>query len=169
MSERNISDIVTVDTAFLLNLCFFLCGALIALTKLTGLLISCSAEIYFNASVLILLIDCIIAASVFGFVLFPVSSILVGALTAFEALKLIGLFRDSWNGSLLLTVVLLVAVPLHLLLSTFGFNNSIRLAAMQRLVRKTDRNFNFTIYYLIIFTAAVLTAAVMVKVLYIKI
>ena len=127
MDEKSNARLGINGGHFLINLTLFTTGALLTLIYMPRGHIPVEQNVFLAASAMIILADAVFSVSVLGFAVLPLMSVIIGIAVSEEILFLLEASGGSYTA-----LAILVSVPLHLCISSYGFEYSLCLHRLKK-------------------------------------
>ena len=127
MDEKSNAHLRINGGHFLVNLTLFTAAALLTLIYMPREYMPSDLNVFLALSALIILADAVFSVSVLGLAVLPLMSVIIGMTVSEEIIFLLETSEAIYSA---LTV--LVSVPLHLCISSYGFEYSLCLHRLQK-------------------------------------
>ena len=112
---------------FLINLTLFTTGALLTLIYMPREFMISDLKVFLALSAIIILADAVFSVSALGLAVLPLMSVIIGMTVSEEIIFLL-----ETSGEKYAALTVLVSVPLHLCVSSYGFEYSLCLHRLQK-------------------------------------
>ena len=112
---------------FLVNLTLFTAAALLTLIYMPREYMPSDLNVFLALSALIILADAVFSVSVLGLAVLPLMSLVIGTAVSEEILLLL-----EASGGKYAALTILISVPLHLCIASYGFEYSLCLRRLQK-------------------------------------
>ena len=112
---------------FLVNLTLFTAAALLTLIYMPREYMPSDLNVFLALSALIILADAVFSVSVLGLAVLPLMSLVIGTAVSEEILLLLEASEGKYAA-----LTILISVPLHLCIASYGFEYSLCLRRLQK-------------------------------------
>lgn len=112
---------------FLVNLTLFTAAALLTLIYMPREYMPSDLNVFLALSALIILADAVFSVSVLGLAVLPLMSVIIGMAVSEEII-----FVLETSGGKYAALTILISVPLHLCIASYGFEYSLCLRRLQK-------------------------------------
>ena len=112
---------------FLVNLTLFTAAALLTLIYMPREYMPSDLNVFLALSALIILADAVFSVSVLGLAVLPLMSVIIGMAVSEEII-----FVLETSGGKYAALMILISVPLHLCIASYGFEYSLCLRRLQK-------------------------------------
>ena len=127
MDEKSNARLRINGGHFLVNLTLFTAAALLTLIYMPREYMPSDLNVFLALSALIILADAVFSVSVLGLAVLPLMSLVIGMAVSEEILLLL-----EASGGKYAALTILVSVPLHLCIASYGFEYSLCLRRLQK-------------------------------------
>ena len=127
MDEKSNARLRINGGHFLVNLTLFTAAALLTLIYMPREYMPSDLNVFLALSALIILADAVFSVSVLGLAVLPLMSVIIGMVVSEEII-----FVLETSGGKYAALTVLVSVPLHLCIASYGFEYSLCLRRLQK-------------------------------------
>ena len=127
MDEKSNAHLRINGGHFLVNLTLFTAAALLTLIYMPREYMPSDLNVFLALSALIILADAVFSVSVLGLAVLPLMSLVIGTAVSEEILLLL-----EASGGKYAALTILISVPLHLCIASYGFEYSLCLRRLQK-------------------------------------
>ena len=127
MDEKSNARLRINGGHFLVNLTLFTAAALLTLIYMPREYMPSDLNVFLALSALIILADAVFSVSVLGLAVLPLMSVIIGMAVSEEII-----FVLETSGGKYAALTILISVPLHLCISSYGFEYSLCLRRLQK-------------------------------------
>ena len=127
MDEKSNARLGINGGHFLVNLTLFTAAALLTLIYMTREYMPSDLNVFLALSALIILADAVFSVSALGLAVLPLMSVIIGMAVSEEII-----FVLETSGVKYAALTILISVPLHLCISSYGFEYSLCLHRLQK-------------------------------------
>ena len=127
MDEKSNARLRINGGHFLINLTLFTAGALLTLIYMPREYMLSDWKVFLSLSALIILADAVFSVSALGLAVLPLMSVIIGMAVSEEIIFLL-----ETSGGKYAALTVLVSVPLHLCIASYGFEYSLCLHRVQK-------------------------------------
>ena len=127
MDEKSNARLRINGGHFLVNLTLFTAAALLTLIYMPREYMPSDLNVFLALSALIILADAVFSVSVLGLAVLPLMSVIIGMAVSEEII-----FVLETSGGKYAALTILISVPLHLCIASYGFEYSICLRRLQK-------------------------------------
>ena len=127
MDEKSNARLRINGGHFLVNLTLFTAAALLTLIYMPREYMPSDLNVFLALSALIILADAVFSVSVLGLAVLPLMSVIIGMAVSEEII-----FVLETSGGKYAALTVLISVPLHLCIASYGFEYSICLRRLQK-------------------------------------
>ena len=127
MDEKSNARLRINGGHFLVNLTLFTAAALLTLIYMPREYMPSDLNVFLALSALIILADAVFSVSVLGLAVLPLMSVIIGMAVSEEII-----FVLETSGGKYAVLTVLISVPLHLCIASYGFEYSLCLRRLQK-------------------------------------
>ena len=127
MDEKSNARLRINGGHFLVNLTLFTAAALLTLIYMPREYMPSDLNVFLALSALIILADAVFSVSVLGLAVLPLMSVIIGMVVSEEII-----FVLETSGGKYAALTILISVPLHLCIASYGFEYSLCLRRLQK-------------------------------------
>ena len=127
MDEKSNARLRINGGHFLVNLTLFTAAALLTLIYIPREYMPSDLNVFLALSALIILADAVFSVSVLGLAVLPLMSVIIGMAVSEEII-----FVLETSGGKYAALTVLISVPLHLCIASYGFEYSLCLRRLQK-------------------------------------
>ena len=127
MDEKSNARLRINGGHFLVNLTLFTAAALLTLIYMPREYMPSDLNVFLALSALIILADAVFSVSVLGLAVLPLMSVIIGMAVSEEII-----FVLETSGGKYAALTVLISVPLHLCIASYGFEYSLCLRRLQK-------------------------------------
>ena len=127
MDEKSNARLGINGGHFLVNLTLFTAAALLTLIYMPREYMPSDLNVFLALSALIILADAVFSVSVLGLAVLPLMSVIIGMAVSEEII-----FVLETSGGKYAALTVLISVPLHLCIASYGFEYSLCLRRLQK-------------------------------------
>ena len=127
MDEKSNAHLRINGGHFLVNLTLFTAAALLTLIYMPREYMPSDLNVFLALSALIILADAVFSVSVLGLAVLPLMSVIIGMAVSEEII-----FVLETSGRKYAALTILISVPLHLCIASYGFEYSLCLRRLQK-------------------------------------
>ena len=127
MDEKSNARLRINGGHFLVNLTLFTAAALLTLIYMPREYMPSDLNVFLALSALIILADAVFSVSVLGLAVLPLMSVIIGMAVSEEII-----FVLETSGGKYAALTILISVPLHLCIASYGFEYSLCLRRLQK-------------------------------------
>ena len=127
MDEKSNARLRINGGHFLVNLTLFTAAALLTLIYMPREYMPSDLNVFLALSALIILADAVFSVSVLGLAVLPLMSVIIGMAVSEEII-----FVLETSGRKYAALTILISVPLHLCIASYGFEYSLCLRRLQK-------------------------------------
>lgn len=127
MDEKSNARLRINGGHFLVNLTLFTAAALLTLIYMPREYMPSDLNVFLALSALIILADAVFSVSVLGLAVLPLMSVIIGMAASEEII-----FVLETSGGKYAALTILISVPLHLCIASYGFEYSLCLRRLQK-------------------------------------
>ena len=144
MDEKSNARLRINGGHFLVNLTLFTAAALLTLIYMPREYMPSDLNVFLALSALIILADAVFSVSVLGLAVLPLMSVIIGMAVSEEII-----FVLETSGGKYAALTVLISVPLHLCIASYGFEYSLCLRRLQKQSGMPGAQVRWRLYILI--------------------